>query len=70
MPSSQFLAEPPQTPPVHTSETVQTRPSSHPVPFVFGGLEHEPSLGLQTRVLWHWSGAGQVTGVPAVQVPA
>jgi len=47
MPSSQETALPPHTPPVHASPAVQTRPSSHSVPFGLAGFEHCPVPGSQ-----------------------
>ena len=70
MPSSQFRAEPPHAPAVHTSVTVHALPSLQPVPFVFGGFEQTPLAGLQDPALWHWSGSGHTTGVAPTQLPA
>lgn len=57
------------TPPVHVSGVVHELPSLHVVPFDLGVLEHVPSAGLQTRVLWHWSAAGHTTGFDPTQPP-
>jgi hypothetical protein len=55
---------------LHSSVCVQALPSLQVEPLGFGGFEHWPVPGSHTRVMWHWSGAGQVTGSPAVQTPA
>ena len=67
--SLQLIAVPAQLPAVHTSPEVQIKPSLQAVPFVFEGFEQTPVDGLQVPALWHWSGAGQTTGLAPVQVP-
>src|SRR5207245_9870870 len=56
-------------PPWQVSLSVQGSPSLHPVPSALLGFEHSPVPGLQVAASWHWSGAGQATGSPALQVP-
>ena len=62
-------AVPMQTPAWHRSPVVHAAPSLHVVPLATTGLEHVPLAGSQVPAAWHWSDAGQVTGVP-VQAPA
>jgi hypothetical protein len=47
---------------------VQGVSSLHWLP-VLGGFEHEPLAGSHTPAPRHWSAAGQVTGLPPLQVP-
>jgi hypothetical protein len=47
-PSSQLIAVPWQTPAVHESFFVQTRPSLHGAPSDLAGCEHAPVVGSQT----------------------
>jgi len=61
---------PVQFPPWQVSVCVQAFPSLHGVLFGLAGFEQTPVLVLQTRVSWHWSGAGQTTGLVPVQTPA
>ena len=61
--------------PVHVpawqvSLCVQALPSLQLVPLVAFGFEHTPVVVLQVPATWHWSSAGQSTGVPPVQLPA
>src|SRR5439155_544869 len=56
-------------PPWQVSLSVQASPSLHPVPSALLGFEHSPVPGLHVPASWHWSGAGQVTELPAVHVP-
>ena len=49
---------------------MQKLPSEHAAPFGFVGLSHMPVAGLHVPRLWHWSGAGQTTGLVPVQTPA
>src|SRR5438552_2394813 len=56
-------------PPWQVSLSVQASPSLHPVPSALLGFEHSPVPGLHVPASWHWSGAVQVTEVPAVHVP-
>src|SRR5205823_2794469 len=49
---------------------VHALPSSHVLPSGLAGLEQAPVAGLQVPASWHWSGAVQRTGAPALQVPA
>src|SRR5205823_3398771 len=48
---------------------VHALPSSHVLPSGLAGLEQAPVAGLQVPASWHWSGAVQRTGAPALQVP-
>jgi hypothetical protein len=52
------------SPTVHASES-----ALHVAPFVFGGFEHAPVVGLQLPASWHWSDAVQVRVTPFVQMP-
>jgi hypothetical protein len=61
---------PTQEPAWQVSDCVQTLLSLHSAPLTFAGFEQTPVAGLQAPALWHWSGAGQVTGLAPVHVPA
>src|SRR5205823_6595442 len=61
--------EPVHVPFWQVSVCVQALPSLHPVPFVFGGLEHTPVVVLQVPTSWHWSEAVQTTGLLPVHTP-
>ncbi|PTL82502.1 hypothetical protein DAT35_16960 [Vitiosangium sp. GDMCC 1.1324] len=63
-------AAPVQVPPWQVSVRVQALPSLQEEPLGLVGLEQVPVAGLQVPTSWHWSEAGQVAGVPAVQTPA
>jgi hypothetical protein len=67
--STQIIGMPKQTPAVQESPVVHAMASLQPVPSVTGGFEQAPVPGSQIPGLWHWSGLGQTTCVPAVQVP-
>src|SRR5437870_2077387 len=54
-----------QTPAWQVSPVVQVLPSLQAVPLATGGFEQVPISGLQVPAVWHWSGAGQTTAVPA-----
>jgi hypothetical protein len=54
----------------HVSVWVQALPSSQVVPSAWVGLEQTPVAGLQVPSAWHWSGAGQTTGLPLEHAPA
>jgi hypothetical protein len=59
------------TPATHVSLCVQGLPSLQALPFAFAGaLMHVPVAWLQVPGSWHWSGAVQATGLPAVHAPA
>ena len=60
---------PVQVPAWHTSVCVQAFSSSHNAPSDFAGFEHRPVAALQVPVVWHWSGAAQITGLAPMQVP-
>jgi hypothetical protein len=45
-------------------------PSEQGVSLALLGLEQTPVEVLQVPALWHWSGAGQTTGLPPVQAPS
>jgi hypothetical protein len=62
--------EPLHVPAWHVSVCVHPSPSSHAAPSAFAGFEHMPVDGLHVPAWWHWSGAGQIVGLPAVQTPA
>jgi hypothetical protein len=65
LPSSQLLGVPgAQTPLLHASPTVHWLPSSQVEPSGLLGAEHAPLLGSHVPAVWHWSAAGQTTGVP------
>src|SRR5262249_38261528 len=68
--AEQSRGEPPQTPAVQTSLTVQNSPSSHAEPSALSGLEQMPLAGSQVPATWHWSSAVQTTGLAPTQVPA
>ncbi len=60
--------------PVHTplsqvSVWVQASPSLQAVPSAFAGFEHVPVAGSQLPAVWHWSEAGQTTGLAPVHTP-
>src|SRR5439155_1035015 len=60
--------------PVHTplsqvSVWVQRSPSLQAVPLALGGFEHVPVAGSQLPAVWHWSEAGQTTGLAPVHTP-
>ena len=57
-------------PPRQMSLTVHAFASLHEVPSAFAGFEHTPVVGSHTPAVWHWSSAVQVTGVPALHLPA
>src|SRR5205814_2290622 len=59
-----------QAPLAQASPTVQPLPSVQAVPFAALGLLHCPLTASQVPATWHWSGAVQVTGVPALHTPA
>jgi hypothetical protein len=59
-----------QAPDSHVSEPLHTVASLQAVPFGFSGFEQVPLEGLHAPASWHSSLAAQVTGVPAVHVPA
>src|SRR5439155_16427444 len=67
---AQLRGDPPQTPFVQESFTVQKRPSLQSAPSAFEGLEQVPVLGAQTPAVWHESRAVQTTRPPPVQTPA
>ena len=68
--SSQLGGGPPtQAPSEQVSLVVQASPSLQAVPFVFGGFEQTPVLGLQVPTSWHWSEAVQTTGLEPVHIP-
>jgi hypothetical protein len=60
---------PVQTPAWQVSVWVQASPSSQGVPSFLAGLEQTPVSGSQSPAVWHWSGAGQITGLLPVQTP-
>jgi len=62
-------AVPAQTPAWHVSPVVHALPSLQAVPLAATGLGQVPVAGSQVPATWHWSDAGQATGVP-VQRPA
>ena len=51
--AEQSREDPPQTPAVQVSLTVQNWPSSHVVPSASSGLEQMPVAGSQTPATWH-----------------
>src|SRR5438094_549299 len=62
-------AVPVQRPAWQVSPVVHALPSLQAVPLAATGLEQVPVAGSQVPATWHWSEAGQATGVP-VQRPA
>src|SRR5580698_1083350 len=60
---------PVQVPATQLSLCVHALLSLHAVPSVTVGFEHVPEAGLQVPVVWHWSCATHVTGVPAQAPP-
>jgi len=56
-----------QTPAIQASPVVHALPSSHGPDLI--GLEQAPVLALHVPAVWHWSGMGHVTVVPAVHTP-
>src|SRR5262245_38310556 len=66
---SQTIFLPTQAPSaVQVSSKVQGMSSLHALP-VRGGFEHEPLAGSHIPAPRHWLAAGQVTGLPPLQVP-
>jgi hypothetical protein len=61
---------PVQTPAWQVSVCVHRLPSLQAVPFAATGSEQAPVDGSQVPAVWHWSEAGQATGLPPVQTPA
>src|SRR2546425_7532834 len=59
--TAQLRGDPPQTPLVQESFTVQKSPSLQSAPSAFGGLEQAPVFGSQTPAAWHESRAVQRT---------
>src|SRR2546428_43507 len=60
--------------PVHAplwqvSVCVQALPSLQALPLAFAGFEHVPVAGSQVPAVWHWSEAGQTTGLLPVHTP-
>src|SRR5438309_11170764 len=68
-PLSQTLATPTQLPSLQASFRVQGLLSVHSVPSGFAGFEHVALAGSQVPATWHWSAAGQVTGLLPVHIP-
>ena len=68
-PLSQTLATPTQLPSLQASFRVQGLLSVHSVPSGFAGFEHVPFAGSQVPATWHWSAAGQLTGLLPVHIP-
>lgn len=64
--SSQVPATPPHVPEVHSSETVQKRPSSHDVPSVTGVPTHE-ALESHMSLVVHSFASSQAAPTLAVQ---
>jgi len=62
-------AVPVQVPAWQVSPAVHALPSLQAVPLAATGLEQVPVAGSQVPARWHWSDAGQATGVP-LQTPA
>jgi hypothetical protein len=60
---------PAQLPDWQVSVCVHASPSLHAVPSLLAGFEQTPVDVLHVPVLWHWSCATHVTGLPPAQLP-